>query len=336
MLRHDNTHWCLRWFDKWEPVLDEALTDLPKHPLWPNELLRDMFHWDIGARKKVVLVTERETPIAIVGLRVRGGGIYDPLGQTFVIPHFHLVGKVELTTEILTSLRVPLIVNWWRMPLPPPSPSLPTVRSFQTKPHYILRLEEDPEVYWRSSGQLKTVRNMRNRCKNFKLLVDPVGGAGWVTRRWGEDWRIALDDVTRRILAAEYLERLGKYHSLLLQDGDKPVAGCTILVHGNDIVGLVNHRDRAYDRYGVGIHLMDLSFQWAKQSGFHSYDIGTTQQYKAGWAPVSNDHQWAMIEMSSEYYFRLRQIRKALTAVLEGSSRAALHVGKHLFANRHR
>ena len=297
--------WRLHWFDKWERVLDDALDSLPKHPLWPNELLRILFEAPSPARKRIALVLDRGVPIAMVGLRAQGPDCYIPLAQYF-IPEFLLVGKQELAESVLMRLRIPLMVSWWRMPSEPPSLSR-TVNSVKTAQHYIADLAEDPEVYWRSSGHLNTVHRMRNRCREFTFAVNPPDGAEWVIKNWAEHWKIGPEEIEDRVVAARYLEGLGKQYSLLLLDGDKVVAGHTFVLHRKDLVWLVTHRDESYDSYGVGTRLMDLAIHWAKQSGFQHFDLGTTQSYKARWAPMSSQW-WYLLEIRPEFRSRIHQL----------------------------
>lgn len=316
MTWQETLRWRVHWFNKWERVLDDALSSLPEDPQWPTGLRRTLFEVPSPFPKKIALVLDHGAPIAMVGLRVRRRDMYEPLGQYF-IPGFLLAGEQGLAASILMRLQVPLTVSWWRMPWEPPSGR--AVRSSKSAAHYIMDLSEDPEVYWRSSNHFPLVRSIRNRCRKFTFAVNCPGGAEWVIRNWVEDWNIGREEIEERLVAARYLETLGKHYSLLLLDGHKVVAGNTLIVHTGDVVGLLTHRDRAYDRYSVGTHLMDLSFSWAKQSGFRRYDLGTadvegTIAYKSRWAPATSQ-RWALLEICPEFHYRLRQFKGYGSAV---------------------
>jgi CelD/BcsL family acetyltransferase involved in cellulose biosynthesis len=114
------------------------------------------------------------------------------------------------------------------------------------------------------------------------------------------------------------------------------VAGSTLVVHAGDVVGILTHRDKSYEHYSLGTRLMDLSFQWAKQSGFRRYDLGTagpagTLTYKSRWAPISSQ-RWALLEFCPEFHYRLRQFRGYGSAVrrLLGHNRLARSVFRRL------
>lgn len=100
-----------------------------------------------------------------------------------------------------------------------------------------------------------------------------------------------MPDLPERLLASEFLEKVGLYHTLSLFDKDMPVAGLTFLSHRNAAVAHVSYRDPQYDRYGVMDRLMDLSFYWAKDRNFERMDLGGSFQYKQKWAP-ENGEKW--------------------------------------------
>jgi hypothetical protein len=297
------------WFDKWEEILNDAVKGLPEHPQWSNELLEILFERTTAESKKIALVTDQGLPVAIVGLRSSDGKTYEPVANAFTIPQFHLIGQIDSTASILMNIDVPLSISWWRMPSEPPMPTLRNVRSYVTKQHYIADLSEDPEVYWRASGHLNTVRRMRNRCQQYEIKVNPVGGEEWVTANWGRHWVVDPRNVNDRIFSAQCLRKLGKYLTIVMYDGERPVAGNTYLEHNGSLVWLVTYRDEGYEQFGVGTRLMDYSFQYAKQSGFRNLDLGTTQSYKLRWAPLS-DQQWVKFELCPEYQYRLMQFRR--------------------------
>jgi hypothetical protein len=312
--------WHVDWSSTWEAVHDDAVAVLPRYPEWPNEMLRDLYEASSGVRRKLALVSERGTPIGLIGLRGRGRSWWEPLAQPFAVPAFPLIGKAELAGALLMRLRLPMAVQWWRMPTQPPSDASPLIHDYRSVPHYIIDLQQDFEVHWRAAGHMNTVRRARKRCRDLTFAVNPVlpdgDGVAWVNAKWGEFWDVAAQTVANRTLAGRYLEPRGMHYSLVMLDGDRPVAGHTFVVHGKDVVWLSTYREKSYDDYGVGTRLMDLACHWAREQGFHSLDLGTTQRHKARWAPLS-DRQWVKFEVCAAFQYRLLQAQRRVTGGLK-------------------
>jgi GNAT superfamily N-acetyltransferase len=330
--------WQVDWFSKWEAVHDDALAVLPQCPEWPSELLRYLYEASSGVRRRLALVSEGGTPIGLIGLRGRGRRWWEPLAQPFAVPAFPGVGKVELAGALLMKLRVPIAVQWWRMPTKPPSEALPVIHDYRSVPHYIMDLQQDLEAYWRDAGHLNTVRRARKRCRDLTFAVNPVlpdgDGVGWVNAQWGEFWDVGSRTVENRTVVGRYLEPRGKHHSLLLLDGERPVAGHTFVVHGEDIVWLSTYRDKSYDEYGVGTRLMDLAFHWASEQGYRTLDLGTTQAYKERWAPLSDRH-WVKFELCGPFQYRLLKAEQRVMGGLK-SVRDSLKIRTRIRSVRER
>jgi hypothetical protein len=60
------------WFDEWHLLLDGAVESLPLLDACPHELFRLMVKNPESAGKKIALVTEQGTPVAVFGLRQKG------------------------------------------------------------------------------------------------------------------------------------------------------------------------------------------------------------------------------------------------------------------------
>jgi hypothetical protein len=230
------------WFDNWHPSLDEVLQSLPEIETCPHELFRLLFKNPGSAPKKIALITEQKTPVAIVPLRRLGRLYYEV--STWMIPGAVFPVKPGYLMRALEALKIEVWVTWRRMGvLPPPSP---LVRYLQAVPVHIIRLKDDYEQYWRATGQLKHIRKVRNRCKNFEYVINSPDSAEWIIRNAAEKWRKdpagsnrVLDDwvVSDWILAAKYWENKGRHYTILLLDHGIPIGGVTLMVDNNDAVG---------------------------------------------------------------------------------------------------
>jgi GNAT superfamily N-acetyltransferase len=201
-----------------------------------------------------------------------------------VVPRTIGPGRAEDAIDALAALGVDLRVKYWAR-----RPAHPLVHAALPHDVYRIRTDEDFERYWRSSGHLNTIKNVRRHTKDFDFVVDEPGAARWIIVNWAARWQgdpeeetVVADDL---VLAAEHLESLGQHHSFLLRSQGAPIAGYTFMVEGNDLVFSRTHFDPDYARLGVGTRTLDLVFQWAAVSGYDRIDLGGGHGYKERWAP---------------------------------------------------
>jgi CelD/BcsL family acetyltransferase involved in cellulose biosynthesis len=125
------------------------------------------------------------------------------------------------------------------------------------------------------------------------LEINPPGAKEWVIKSWGNEWNIHPDEINDRLLAAEYLEKKGYHHTLVLKNNIGWVVGYTFLIHNNEAVWQVGWRNKDYETYAVGTRLMDISFEWAAKNGWSKIDLGGDHDYKLRWAPIDGEkHQF--------------------------------------------
>jgi hypothetical protein len=294
------------WFDTWHPALDEALRSLPEMETCPHELFRLLTQNHSSAPKKTALVTERGVPVAVVGLRHKGRRAWEPVTQ-WIAPGALFPAMPGYCLPALEALRIDVWIAWWRMEQQPPPSRL--IRFMESAPTYRLHLPEEFEEYWRENGYFKTIRRVRNRCRDLTLETNAPGSAEWTIRNWEARWRrdpaIADASLSDRLLAAEYLENRGQYHTLQLSDRGTPIGGATIMVHHKVLVAGVLYRDPNYDHYGVGDRLIDLSFTFAVENGFETFDIGGGHEYKKRWAKQEGE-RW-LFDLCPEPLFRAKR-----------------------------
>lgn len=297
----------VRWYDQWHPLLDEALASLPEMQSCPHELFRLLIQNPTLVRKRVGLVTEQGTSVAIVGLRQKGKHSWEPVTQ-WIIPGAIFPAKPGYLIPALETVGSEVWVAWWRMG-EAPSPSR-FIRYIESTPTYRADLSSDYERYWRRTSHYKTVVQNRNRCRKFTFAVNLPGSAEWTINNWEAKWRtnpaVADPALSDRIVAAKYLESQGRYFTLSLLDQGVPIGGATLTVHGKDLVAGVIHRDPKYDWYGVGVRLIDLSFSFAAESGFERLDLGGGHEYKKYWAPQEGERWW--FNICPEPLFRAKQV----------------------------
>lgn len=295
------------WFDTWHPTLDEALQTLPENESYPHELYCLLAKNQGPARKRIALVTEQGTPVAILGLRQRGRFSWEPVTQ-WITPGTVFPAKPEYILSAMESLGVEFWVAWWRMESGLPSSHL--IRYVESAPTYKMRCSEDAEQYWRDNGYFKTIRRTRNRCKEFSIGINSPGAAEWTIKNWEAKWRKnpALIDpgLGDRILAATYLENQEKYYTITLSDQNIIIGGATLSVHQRDLVAGVLYVEPQYYSHGVGNRLIDLCFTFAVENGYESLDIGGGHEYKKNWAPQDGE-RW-LFNICPEHLFRAKRV----------------------------
>jgi Acetyltransferase (GNAT) domain len=317
------------WWSSWNGELDAALRTLPESPACPPELYRLLIANPSSALKRIALVVRGSEPIGIASIRQRNGDwvpVTHYLLPGFVFPHRH--GHLD---AVLAALGVNLAIGWWRMDAPPPA--IAGMRDLERIPTFVAPLQEDWERHW-SKNLRKAVRRARKKCEAFALHVNAPGAAEWTLRTSEARWRVeggnedpALAD---RIVAARYLEHAGRHFTLTLLDGDRPVAGNTLLQHGSTVVNQCTCRLREYDANDVGNALLDLTLRWSADQGFRALDLGGDYaDYKSRWAPESGAKYSFHVCPAAPYY--LRRAHDLVAAMrAKGLAGCARAVGRRL------
>jgi GNAT superfamily N-acetyltransferase len=299
-----------KWFDGWHPKLDDALQELPEMESCPHELFKLLIVDPDSVPKKTVLFTEKDEPVAIASLHRVGRQSYEL--STWMIPGALFPVKPGYLISALEALHRDVVITWHRMDDPPPSS--PLIRYMQSTSLHVIRFSNDYESYWRENEYFKTIRNKRNRCKDFDMTVNSPGAMEWTIRNAAEKWRHdpttimrVLDDqtVSDGITFAKYWEEHGRHFTLLMHDRGKPIGGATMFVHRNCAIGGLIYRDPEYEHYGIGVRLIDLCISFAAEAGFDALDLGGSAGYKTHWAPQNEES--FVFGLCPEPLFRAKQ-----------------------------
>jgi GNAT superfamily N-acetyltransferase len=281
----------LAFFRSWHPRLDEALKELPEVSICSHELFRLLAQNPGPSEKPIILVTERGSPVAVVGLR-RVGSCWEPVTQ-WILPGFLFPVREGCIGRVLAALGCELHIGWWRWKMSPPEIS--GMRDATATPTHGMLCSDDFEQYWRKNGNWKDVRLYRNRCKGFEMRLDEPGSLEFTIRHWEARWRpsnvTVMPDLEDRVIVATSLERLGFSHTLSLFDEDRMVASLSFTIHNNEAVAHYNYRNPEYNWHGVMTRLIEAGFYWARDRGFRKVDLGGSFEYKAKWAP-ENGEKW--------------------------------------------
>jgi hypothetical protein len=274
----------VKWFDTWQPQVAEAIAALPDIEGYPQGFYNQLLQHSGPMPKRIALVSEKGQPAAVIGLRPRGAH-WEPLTQ-WLLPGGLLVARPGYTMRVLKRLGLDIWAAWWRTPAPEPCS---TTRFIQSTPTHRMDLTQNYEFFWRETGIFKTIRKVRNRCREFRFEVNRPGAAEWTIRNWEQRWRSDPAQETPQLADRLFIARTLEHHSLhytfSLCDQDEIIAGATVFVHKNDLVAGVNYRKPEYDWHGVNERLIELVFTWATAAGYKIFDIGGGHEYKAKWAP---------------------------------------------------
>jgi GNAT superfamily N-acetyltransferase len=306
----------ISWFEGWDVELDDALRELPQLRGCPHELYRLLAMAPAQTPKRTALVADDDGIVAVVALRQKDRH-WEPVTQG-IIPRAIAPCRDGDAVAALAMINVDARVQYW-----PQLPEHPSVRAGVPHDVYRIRTDDDFEKYWRASGHLSTVKNVRRHTKDFTLAVDRPGDARWTIASWAERWR---DDPQQEavvagdlLLAAEYLEPRGKHHTFVLRDGEAPVAGYTFMVEANDIVFSRTHFDPAYAKHGVGTRTLDLVYDWAAKSTYDWIDLGGAHGYKERWAPRAGQ-RWDFSVCPAHLHAAKRAARIARQALSAAAS----------------
>jgi hypothetical protein len=238
---------------------------------------------------QIYVLAHEGRPVALLPLRRVDEWVCQPL-LDWVVPGHMFPAADGFVSQALDAAGLCVTAAWWRMGEPPKAGG--RIREVKREPTFAMQCAADMEAYWKESGHLNTVKQARKKSSALRLDVDGRGAAALVNRLWAEEWRPFPEGDSRldeRIAAAESLEADGRHHTLTLWDGDKPVAGHTFVVDGEDLAWQVTFRDKAYDALKAGTYLMDQALQWARQAGYRSIDLGGSHDYKQRWGPVTSE-----------------------------------------------
>jgi hypothetical protein len=278
----------IKIYDDWQPELDEVLESLPEQDIFPHELFRLLMKLPNPGGNQIIRVTERGEPVALAGVKNRCGR-WQPVTDE-LIPGVLFPVKEGYLSRVLPALGLDLDVQWWRWPEPPPMARW--TRPVESRPTCDMRCSEDFEAYWHKSNLLNNIKRIRNRCRGFELKINLANSTEWIIKSCDQKWRGAQGGgqspfAREQIVAAEYLQKRGLNYSLLLLDGDEPVAGSTFTIHRNEALFHIPIRNPKYDRHGGMTRLLEMSFWWARDMGFDAISLGRSRDksYKKRWAP---------------------------------------------------
>lgn len=312
----------VNWFDGWHPALDKALAELPEIETCPHDLFRLLLQNPGSAPKRIALVSERGTPVAVIPLRQLGRQYYEV--PTWMIPGAVFPAKPGYLVPALEALGVEVSVAWRRMDSPPPSNKL--LRDLKTTPFRMIRFSDEYERYWRDNGHFKTVSNKRNRCRKFNVAINSPGSAEWTIKRAAEKWRDDSAKTSRAmpewaesdwILVADYWEKRKCHYTITLLDQGTLIGGASFMVHRNDAIGGLIYREPSYEWYGIGIRLLDLAISFSAELGLETIDFGGDADYKRHWAPEAGN-LWHF-KICPEALFRAKQLKSWMRAKPNGA-----------------
>lgn len=318
----------IRWFDRWEPAIEEALRALPELEHCPPELMREVYETS-SYRKRIALVQDGRGPLAVVPLK-HVDRRWRPI-TTWILPATLFPARPGEAFTALATLPMPVHVEWWRQPVPPPSHAGIRYRR-DTSTHRIACIEED-EAHWRRSGLLNKVRRSRKRCAGLQVEINRPGAARWAIENWGRLWATGAHDciphAAALIAMSRFWEPRGRHLTVALMDGDRFAAAATLFILGRDLVGMCNYRDRDYDPLLIGTRLFDAVHQWALANGMASIDFGHGHRYMKDWAPQSGSISEITVRAPRPFPSRLvHAAARSLAKMTAGVQSAASRTGE--------
>ena len=276
------------WFKAWEQPLGDALATLPELPSCSHELLAILAANPTRAEKRHALVSRRGQPVAVVSLR-RRKDFWEPVTE-HCVPSWDLfpTAPAESHGDVTRALGLEVRVGGYDADPTPlrPHHSIPYVT-------YQADLRGNFEGHWRDADRMNSIKQARKRTAGYQVRADHAGDAEWNADTWFEMWK---DDPEEQYLAAEDRRRVwptlvkqGKLHTVVLVDGDHPVAGAVFFTTERGLLFVCTARDKSRGSQAVGTRVLDASFHWASEAGFQELDLGGGGDYKRWWAPIGRN-----------------------------------------------
>ena len=297
-------HLRVAQFHAWNAELDEALLALPEMDNASHELYRLVARNSSGTQKHFSLVTHDGAPVAVVGLRQRQRH-WEQLGCG-ILPGTTIPATAGYEIPAMAASGLDI----W-MKLIDEEPAASGLRSLFSIPVRRMNCSDDAEHYWHESGLWGMVKSARRRTKKYSVEVDAPGAAAWTINQWAQKWRTQETEIGRDlVVAAEYYQTHGRYHTFRLVLDGTPVAGNTFFVANGRLIYQTTFFDDTYKRDAVGTRLLDFVFQWAADAGYRQIDLGGGHEYKTMWAP-ENGRIWSYNVCPKYVYLRRQAVQFA-------------------------
>ncbi|HRO03181.1 MAG TPA: GNAT family N-acetyltransferase [Terricaulis sp.] len=278
----------IQWKITWDDECDAALAALPEPDGVSRALYRKLVAWPQPV-KRHALVRVNGAPTALISLRRRR--VYWEPAPYQCLPNFiapaiddgalgRALNALSLEVRIASGLA--------------DAPHALKARRTHDYEVYQADLTGEYAAHWNKKHSYN-VRRARERCAGLTHRANGAGDLRWILDLWRQNWErdaeretVSVDDRLRfwgALAAAPPAEDQWRAHTVALLDGDKRVAGAVLLSRGDMVSFQCAARDPAYEAMNVGTRVLDYAMEWAAQSGFRCFDLGSGD-YKKRWAPV--------------------------------------------------
>lgn len=282
----------IAWFDAWNSTLDQALNALPAIPGCDRDLYLGLTQ-PTSVPKRHALATEKGQPIALISLR-RRRHYWEPVAYQalpgVIAPASSPAALGRALHALGLEVRIEAGLDNSVLDLNP--------RCHWSAENYRVDLRGDYEARW-SRNHRKNVRKAVKRCDDFmRLRIDDLGDLEWCCAQWERIWEgnhagetVATEDRLRfwpAFIKRQSADSPIQFHTLQLLDGDRHTAGVILMCKDGVALGQCIVRDPEYDRFWVGVRIMEASIKWAAGAGYRQFDLGSGQDYKQSWGePVA-------------------------------------------------
>lgn len=263
------------WSDEWGERHENALLALPIDDEQRSRAVLLAQPVDVPKRHAIVHCDGELG--AVVSLR-RRPDFWEPVSAQ-CLPGTPMACRPELLGRVLRGLGVEIRIG---STYQDPADLGPTYSYSYVR--YGADLTGDYEKFWPSGH-----RRARKKTKGFVVRSDHPGDLEWTLDAWVEMWRDHPNGETAAALDRKRLwstmQHTGEIHTVMLADGDTPVAGYVLFCDDGVAKFECTGRRMDYERFRVGTRALDACFEWAASAGYHTFDVGGGGAYKATWAP---------------------------------------------------
>lgn len=265
---------------QWNPGLHVVHESIERVVADPDDREMHRILASVPGRVNVV-VFDADRPLGVVTLRRRPTFWEPTMYQCLAGPPLAIeAGRVE---DVLRAVGVEIRIEGYE----PGREQIEPDEQYAVD-SYVTDLTGDYEAHWHRKWRAN-LRTTRKRCAGFELRIDAPEDLRWAVTSWRD---LYADDPRGEVVAAT--DRLALWphlggsqiRTVALCDGDRVVACTVSSVRGLELSFQCTARDPEYDRQSVGSHILDRTFQWAKEEGYERFDLGAGYGYKQRFAPV--------------------------------------------------
>ncbi|MEM8709202.1 MAG: GNAT family N-acetyltransferase [Actinomycetota bacterium] len=294
------------WHDTWDDDVAAAVAALPAPEPYGRETFEFLARQPADSTQRIVIVSERDEPIACLALSRADSLAWEPVTHSLVAGQpFPIRDRADFT-RVCRAVDVELHVMLWDGGIEPDDIVADEIDIDPT----FRATHEELEAHW-SKKHRRTIKQARSRSGDFVVEINEPDAARWILDHLYDRWDLPRTTFDRRVASLVHLLERDAAQLIRLFDGDRPVGGHASIIMNDTLYLLEIYRDADYGWHGVGNRLIDVAIERGASLGLRYFDLSTGfGDYKRKWAPEAGSHAVATFRP------RRHRVARACLAVL--------------------